>query len=174
MPNHVINELIFRDVDKIAQALILNRLCDAEGKVDFQILVPVPLNIWWGNAGQRHEQAFKRTRLDWASENWGTKWNAYDQAPIEATADTLTLRFQTAWSPPYPWLAAVFNGLKCSFEHNWMSEGDDAGRCGVFDVAQAGELLGDPWQQREADEAMQRHLHLLLWGVEAFEDEDAG
>lgn len=171
MPNHVINELIFRGVDAEAQAAILAKICNAEGRVDFEILVPTPLNMWWGNVGTRHEKAFGRTALEWSRENWGTKWNAYDVRPMEATDDSLTVRFETAWAPPYPWLAAVFNGLKVSFEHNSLSEGGEHGRHGLFDITAIDCITGDPWREEPADEAMQRHLHKLLWGVEAFEPE---
>lgn len=172
MPNHVANELIFRGVDSAKQDELLANLCDAEGNVDFDILVPAPLNIWCGNVGVRHEEAFKRTHLDWARENWGTKWNAYGHKPAERTADTLTLRFDTAWTPPYPWLAAVFNRFKISFDHNWLSEGREHGVHGVFDFSQIESFAGDPWREVQADDEMQKHLHMLRWGCESFDDED--
>jgi len=37
---------------------------------------------------------------DWSNANWGTKWNAYEVSRIDDT----TIRFQTAWSAPLPWL----------------------------------------------------------------------
>lgn len=135
MPNNCINELIFRDAEKATQERIIAATCDAEGQVDFQILVPIPLNIWRGNVSSEHERAFKRTGLDWARENWGTKWNAYSHHPIERTDNTVALRFETAWGPPYPWLAAVFNHLGLPFQHNWLSEGGGDGVVGTFKVA---------------------------------------
>jgi hypothetical protein len=172
MSNHVINEMIFRNVDEAAQARIIAATCNAEGKVDFEVLVPVPLNMWWGNEGLSHERAFgSRLSMPWARANWGTKWNAYDHRPHEISGDTLTLRFETAWTPPYPWLAAVFNSLKLDFDHNWMSEGGEPGMCGKFRVG-AGDIMGDRWDEAEGDEAMQRYLHKLLWGVEKFDDEE--
>jgi hypothetical protein len=170
MPNNCINELVFRDVDGETQARILAATCNAEALVDFKVLVPAPLNMWWGNVGQKHEATFKRTHLDWARNNWGTKWNAYGHHEIERTADTLTLRFETAWSPPYPWLAAVFNRLNLPFEHNWMEEGGTPPACGRFSIEPR---FGQEWAERPADETMSRHLHKLLWGVEEFEEEDA-
>lgn len=173
MPNHVVNELIFRGVDADAQARIIASTCNAEGAVDFEILVPLPLNMWWGSVGQNHERAFKRTALDWCTENWGTKWNAYSHKPTEQTSDSLTLRFDTAWGPPYPWLAAVFNSLKIGFDHNWFSEGEEHGHHGVFDWSKMADLGGSPWVEALADDALHRHLHVLRWGVESFpEDEE--
>lgn len=170
MPNHCINELIFRNVDAGAQAQILAKTCGADHKVDFNILVPAPLNMWWGSAGAIHERTFRQTHLEWARQNWGTKWNAYDHEPIEQTDDTLTLRFQTAWGPPYPWLAAVFNSLNLSFDHNWLSEGGAPATHGRFDMAEDS-AFGIRWKEEEAADEMQRHLHKLLWGVEEFEDD---
>ena len=36
---------------------------------------------------------------DWRIQNWGTKWNTYDDY-VEETEDTLTYIFYTAWAPP--------------------------------------------------------------------------
>jgi hypothetical protein len=36
---------------------------------------------------------------DWRIQNWGTKWNTYDDELCE-TEDTLEYRFSTAWAPP--------------------------------------------------------------------------
>lgn len=170
MPNHVINELIFNGVDADQQSAIIAAACDAEGNVDFAILVPPPLNIWMGSCGTAHEKAFGDTGLDWGRRNWGTKWNAYSHQPIERTPDTITLRFETAWSPPYPWLAAILNKLSLPFAHNWLDEGASRGRAGSFLIT---EKWGPEWSEAEADDTLHLHLHKLHWGVEEFEDEEA-
>jgi hypothetical protein len=176
MPNHVINELIFRGVDRTRQAEILALLCSkgiAESlyQVDFQVLVPIPKNVWLFNVGQNHEKAFGRVALDWCRRHWGTKWNAYSQKPIEQSDDALILRFETAWRPPYPWLVAVFNTLKCRFEHNWMDEGGPSAS-GLFDwPPDENDLRHEPWKETEPTDEMKRHLHKLHWGVEEFENE---
>jgi hypothetical protein len=36
---------------------------------------------------------------DWRIQNWGTKWNTYDDELCEIN-ETLEYRFNTAWSPP--------------------------------------------------------------------------
>lgn len=161
MPNHVTNELIFRGTDKATQNKLLATICDSNGKVDFQILVPIPLNIWRGNVGQNHEKAFgKNTALDWVRENWGTKWNAYN-CTVERSHDTLTVRFDTAWKPPYPWLAAVLNKNQIPFEHNWLSEGVDTGYHGRFWIG-PDDLSGFyRWEESAADETVQKHLDEL-------------
>lgn len=175
MPNHCINELIF-SADIARQSAIRDALCGSDGKVDFQILVPIPVNLWRGNVGQKHEKAFKRTALDWKIENWGTKWNAYGHHEIEATEGKIIFRFETAWRPPYPWLAAIFNTLKISFDHNWLSEGGGLGVHGTFDWPEAERGGFDPWKEETAkdeNDPLHRHLHKLLWGVDEFADDDA-
>jgi len=176
MPNHVTNELIFRDASPNEQNEIVKRLCAPlqPATVDFSILVPEPLNLWMGNEGVDHERAFgKRLGMVWARENWGTKWNAYNTRPVIWTEHTLTLVFDTAWSPPYPWLAAVFNSLKRGFEHNWFDEGASRAVSGRWDYSKLGELAAQPWVERQATDEVHKRLHVLKWGVEAFEDEGA-
>lgn len=175
MPNHVVNEVIFKGLDAIRRAEILAGIVNAKGEVDFEILLPVPLNCWMGSVGSNHEKAFKNTALDWCRYNWGTKWGAYSQKPIEMTADGLRIQFETAWCPPYGWLAAVFNHFKVSFEHNWYDEGAIRGVSGVFNYAalEAGDFRGEPWIEHPADDEMQKHLHMLKFGVESFDDEAA-
>lgn len=168
MPNHVINELIFRGVDTVGQDAILAATTNDEGKVDFGILVPMPINRWQGDVGSEHDKAFGPSGMVWARENWGTKWNAYSMKPIERTDDTLTLRFETAWAPPYPWLAAVLNSFERPFEHNWLDEGRERGRSGVFTFDQK---WGPQWSEADATDEMHRHLHKLHFGVEEFTEQ---
>jgi len=170
MPNHVVNELIFRGITDADEQRIRAAICNQGGKIDFEVLVPAPLNMWQYSVSSAHEKAFGRTSLDWNRENWGTKWNAYDQVPVARTNDVLVAQFQTAWSPPYPWLAAVFNKLLLAFDHNWLSEGQEQGVCGHF---RPDKKWGATWSEQPAPEYMQRHLHKLLWGVEQFEDDAA-
>ncbi|UVO33992.1 hypothetical protein KUL72_20995 [Bradyrhizobium arachidis] len=176
MPNHCINEIIFRNVDVAAQEAILAKVRNQDGEIDFGVLVPKPLNLWDGGVGSLHEKKFRQTGLDWARENWGTKWNAYgiDEGckyqSIAQGDDTLTLTFQTAWGPPYPWIAALFNFFQRPIEHNWLDEGESRGHSGTFDYQQYVKGFGG-WDEVDADDAMQKHLHKLLWGVEEFPDE---
>lgn len=174
MPNHVTNELIFRNISLERQAEILAKIVNSEGRIDFGILVPVPINVWRGNVSTRHEKAFRKTAMDWTRENWGTKWNAYEIRPIVQTDDTLTVTFDTAWSPPFPWLAAVFNGLKVSFDHNWFDEGQDHAHADRFDYAafESENWSAEPWVEAVATEEEYRRMHILKYGVERFEDEE--
>lgn len=166
MPNHVLNELVFKG-DAADQKRVLDSLCNDKGEVDFAILVQTPANVWLGNVSKKHEK-LGQSGLDWSRENWGTKWNAYRQTPPEQTEDRIILRFNTAWSPPYPWLVAVFNTLKVSFDHNWLDEGSQRGRCGRWNYDELKSSgLNDPWNETDADDDENRRLHELMWGVEA-------
>jgi hypothetical protein len=45
---------------------------------------------------------------DWSIEKWGTKWDVKPaSAFLDDEPDYLELRFDTAWSPPIPWVAAL-------------------------------------------------------------------
>lgn len=169
MPNHVVNEIIFTGITPQQRDELLAVMLNAEGEVDFTVLLPPPLNIWNGGAGVIHEKTFPSTALDWARANWGTKWNAYSQLPVEVSEDRLRLVFETAWRPPYGWLVAVMNRCRVPFDHNWHDEGREYGRVGRFEFGTAGFNAGEPlWSERDAEGDMQRHLHKLQWDVEEF------
>jgi hypothetical protein len=173
MPNHVLTEVVFRGVGPLKQIDILDKVSSRESSIDFAVLLPPPLNIWCGNVGSEHRKAFPGTALDWNRANWGTKWNAYgiDQggkyASIGRTNDTLTLRFQTAWSPPMGWLVALFNAFRLSFDYTYLDEGASRAMAGSFQIA-VDELNGDQWCEKEGDDETHRRMHKLLWGVEEF------
>jgi len=167
MPNHIMNELAFRDVSQEQIAQIIDATMK-DGKVDFSILVPVPLNVWQGSTNSEQEKAFPLNWYQWNRENWGTKWNAYDTTEPEIGSDSVTIRFETAWSPPRPWLAALFNKTGLPFQHNWLDEGAERGRTATFSIH---EHFGKTWQEVAATDEMHRHLHVLHWGVEEFSDD---
>ena len=164
MPNHVVNEVIWSALTAEQQSTILSGVLNADGKVDFELLVPIPLNVWLGNVG-RAEARLGFNALDWCRQHWGTKWNAYSQRPAEVGEDAIRLVFETAWSPPYGWLVALLNRFQLPFDHNWHDEGDEIGRVGRFEPFSTREH-GPLWRESPATGAMQRHLHKLQWGVE--------
>lgn len=166
MPNHVFNEIIFRGVNAEQQDIILALCCGADGKVDFDVLVPKPKNVWLFGVGQKHKK-LGENGLDWSRANWGTKWNACNHRPTVSTDDTLTLRFETAGSPPYGWLVALFNSTKRDFDHNFLDEGTTQGVSGKWRwPPDDNDILFDPWTEVPCDEDMQRHLNVLVWGKE--------
>lgn len=168
MPNHVINEVLFIGVDAATQGKILALACNDKGEIDFEVLLPIPLNYWHGSVGQSHKKNFPGNALDWCAENWSTKWGPYGDPTVSRTDDTLTLTFRTAWNTPRGWLTALFNKSKVPFSWMWLSEGGDKAQCETFSK---GDSWGVQWKQEDADEAMQKHLHVLLWGCESFDDD---
>ena len=179
MPNYVINEVIFPNVDQSQQAPILAKVSGEHGPIDFSTLLPVPINYWQGDTSADHEETCPGTKLDWCTANWSTKWNASPlflmpgevarYQPIAQTDTTLILTFQTAWSPAYGWILALFNTFHFEIVHNWLSEYDNEGQVGHYYVDDG----QNRWGSKEADQDMQRHLMYLRYGVESFESDDS-
>lgn len=46
----------------------------------------------------------------WRTENWGTKWDACDVGE-DHSAGMLQYAFDTAWSPPEPWILELYQRL---------------------------------------------------------------
>jgi hypothetical protein len=79
---------------------------------DFAMVVPEPENMFKDGCNMQHPHVvdghtFDHCWSDWNRNNWGTKWNAYDThiEPIEG--DLCELRFDTAWSHPFPVVEAL-------------------------------------------------------------------
>lgn len=172
MPNHVLSEIIFDDVrDADIEKLMAIALNRETGLIDFDVLLPVPINAWQGNCGSDHESAFRLTALDWCTANWGTKWNAYGAKSLTVSGNTVTLVFKTAWRPPYGWIVAMFNTLKINLTHAWISEGTDGATIGAFRFNPDDKMEVLQWRERPATETEYRRLHKMMWGVEKYEDE---
>lgn len=177
MPNHVLTEIRFKNIDADQQGAILAIIRGHDRPIDFRTLLPIPSNIWQGSVGTRHD-VFPGTALDWCADNWSTKWNAYgiDEGgryqSIRSTDDTLTITFQTAWSTPYGWLLALWHIGELPFEYSFMDEGAIRAKSGTF-TAYSDDFRAEPWTEADADEAEHRRMHKLMWGVEELADEDA-
>lgn len=83
---------------------------------------------------------------EWANNNWGTKWNAYD---INENPEHGHIQFDTAWSPPLPVfvaLSAKFPNVKILIEY---ADEDIGNNCGEFELL-SGEVVDDT--DRSGDE----------------------
>lgn len=178
MPNHITNEMIFRcapDKQREILALVWNA-AEREGKggVDFNILVPIPNNVWLGSVSSLDEKRFGNdfVALDWCRAHWGTKCGAYQCQDYVQTDESLTLIFDTAWSPPWTWALALFNTIKMPFTHNWLDEGKErAVRTEwKYDPEDKWDRLGVADHDVTDDE--QRRIHKMKWGIEEFPPED--
>ena len=117
MPNHVTNAIVFRSMPEFTFAE--DKLINKEGHVDFELLVPTPPNVYHGNLSSEDERDFGNFNwYDWNRENWGTKWNAYD---TEVVVERMIIRFDTAWSPPYPIVVALSRHVP-NFIHYYIEE----------------------------------------------------
>lgn len=96
MPNHITTEI--RSSKAVIDALI-----NDSGKVDFELIVPAPADMFRGALGLGDREAHPINWHDWQTENWGTKWNAYKSDRISDTA----VKFQTAWDAPVPVIIAL-------------------------------------------------------------------
>lgn len=179
MPNHVITEIRFSDVSAEKRAEIIGLCSGPEGEIDFETLLPPPLNVWKGSAGTRHEKAFGKQNiaLEWSRANWGTKWNAYGLGGVDGAYQsvvegdgTLTLTFKTAWSTPYGWILALWHAAGVPLSYSFLDEGASSAKTGRF-TAYGDDMINDPWREDDATPEEHRRMHKLLWGVEEFEPE---
>ena len=119
MPNHVTHKILF---DASAADVIFSEVCP-DGKFDFEKLVPSPPHIYRGDLNREDEEDFPLNWYSWNVQNWGTKWNCYNQFTGIADDGRAYIQFDTAWSIPYPILAAFCNRFNIPFEHRYFDEG---------------------------------------------------
>ena len=135
MPNWVHNTIICK---KNLAEHILNE----KGEATFSILIPEPQTpkecvekygkqyIDNGNAHLMHTESDSWFNwYDWHCKFWGTKWNACDTETTE-TDELIMIAFDTAWSPPNPWIEKLAS-LNEPFIHHWMEE-QGFGACTSF------------------------------------------
>ena len=120
------------------------------------------------------------TQYDWQVNNWGTKWNAYNQSievdgniwveqyisseeaimiktkkQTETTGTEMTIDFSTAWSPPYDLIHLLSKKEKCVLQYEWIEEQGAA--CLGKETIESGIVTDcykpDPWS-KEAYELM--------------------
>ena len=110
MPNWCSNEvsIIPENGEGLEEMKQFAEECFTEEELDFEKVIPYP-----DSAPSREDQPedfmerlkhpfakwYNDFGYDWCVENWGTKWNASEQANTLGE-DEINLDFQTAWSPP--------------------------------------------------------------------------
>ena len=120
MPNHVTNKIVFPS-EFSAKVFAL---CCPCGKFSFETLIPRPINVYLGDLSSEDERDFSNNWHSWNKENWGTKWGAYSQSCGIRDDDKAFIKFDTAWSVPYPVIAAFANRFKMEFIHSYYDEGE--------------------------------------------------
>lgn len=167
MPNHIVNEIRLHGVD---EATVREVASGPERVIDFEKLLPLPLNFWPGSVSILHEKAFPGTHLDAARKTWGTKWNAYalSDDSLRQDGDDTILTFETAWAPPRGWVVAVFSKLECDITHHWQDEGSDDVHREIYTFTGDGSISFPKWVSEVIDQGSEDHRRLfkLQWGVE--------
>lgn len=124
MANNVTNILKFDDALK-------DKILNAEGFVDFNVLVQMPATVYQGELGMDEFKKYgKNNWYDWRHANWGTKSNAYSQEVISENGVTYA-KFDTAWRTPIEWLEklSAYGDFTCVYADEALSH-----NCGVIEV----------------------------------------
>lgn len=125
MPNHVTNKLIVNNIKTEAlQEMYVSIICNKDKCIDFNKLIPMPAHIYNYDISIEDVGDFGNHNCwrEWSVNNWGTKWNAYE-TEIEY-GEKLVIKFQTAWTVPYPFIIALSNKAEFNdFELRYIDEG---------------------------------------------------
>ena len=99
------------------------------------------------------------TWYEWAIENWGTKWSAYD---TEITEDN-TIEFNTAWSNAFPIISELaYKFPNITFEYRWADE-ELGANVGMAEFT-GSELVHDEYYNDFSREAYE--FAADLWGLD--------
>lgn len=111
--------------------------------------------------------------MDFARQNWGTKWNAYSQS-VDVSAGTA--KFDTAWSCPKP----VFEALSKRFPEDLIevqyADEDIGSNCGSYSLqgglVVANDIAPNWGGQSDEQKAKWRAFAFDVTGREPYSDED--
>lgn len=167
MPNHVANRITF-SADKAEEVFTVVIRGDC---FDFETLVPCPPNLYHGDLSADDEKDFKINWSNWSRENWGTKWNAY-QGRHGIENGIAFISFQTAWSAPYPVMAAFCNRFQIPFEHRYYDEGENHWGIDTWASDNYRNRISRQKKRFKLEED-RRELSLLYWSAEALAEIEA-
>ena len=80
------------------------------GKVDFNILIPQPTNIFQGGLNREIEVRYggsAKCWCEWRKEHWGTTKNAHDDSVVWLSDNEVEITFWTDWEKPTIWLQTL-------------------------------------------------------------------
>lgn len=131
MPNHITNVVALFGKDEDINNLI-DLVKSEESEFDFEKIIPPPDNLVKHSTTYEEEKALQAAGIphwySWNTQNWGTKWNAYD---ITIDKERALIRFDTAWSTPrqvFEALSKKFPDLKIQVEYADEDIGHNCGR----------------------------------------------
>lgn len=130
MPNWCYNALEIevsnnKQLEEVIQA-ITN---DSKQPIDFERLLPTPAELLAVSAPNEENPQEMKDKYGfpdwyaWRCARWGTKWNA-SSSEINLTSPTsLSLTFNTAWSPPLPIIERIADKFPyAEITHYWSTE----------------------------------------------------
>ena len=134
MPNHTDNRVILSHTDSKMIDDIYNVMNTDDASL-LQHIIPMNESLFDGGDW-----------YNWRLDNWGTKWDIYETHCNRIDANTLSMTFYTAWSPPIP----VFDKLTDMgyqvnaqyLDEGWMYVGEyvDGDDWSTTDVDNIGEV----------------------------------
>lgn len=119
--------------------------------VDFGMVIPEPDNIEQGACGGQHEPGVI-CWYEWNIDHWGTKWNGYSLHTTDHGDGTAEIRFETAWSHPFPVLEALSRALPDAELSVSYADEDLGSNLGWY-VIRGGEIDGGVTEPDSLDEA---------------------
>lgn len=90
---------------------------------------------------------------DWKTQNWGTKWNSYENYVQDGFVS-----FSTAWAPPIPIVAALAQKTKMNWTLLYSEPGMDF--CGKVLADKSGELTEQQWSLKKSPKSFRREMEL--------------
>lgn len=135
MPNWCQNEVVISGYEEGSEAELERFVQDCfreveyqygtEKQISFKKIIPYPESA--PNKGYQDEEFgkwFNDFGHDWCVDNWGTKWEPYEQENrFHYYPDEIYLNFLTAWSPPQGIYDKISKMLpKCSISWFYKEE----------------------------------------------------
>ena len=149
MPNNITTELSFKRRKSEILEFLRGKEKDTDGEyplIDFNNIFPMPKELirtspFRAENGETQEEAWRLqqrlikeygadTWYEWRTENWGTKWNAYDYTLYNDN----TIRFDTAWGHPFPIiekLSTLFSNVTFTVK---FADEDMGCNCGYYKI----------------------------------------
>ena len=153
MPNWCVNELTVSGEQEGVARFVANAQCDDE-PLSFEKIVPIPDAI--DKMPYDPYEYWARVIL------WGTKWDVSEVQVIESFDGLITYSFDTAWSPPLPFVVRTSRVYKnVCFDIRWDEPGVGLfGRVVVKDgkVMEMAELLPMPDDNELAEQYLKQRV----------------
>lgn len=134
MPNHCANSLKITATTPEARELLatIRAGINAEQPKLFQVIDPCPAELLDTRKGYPKddreavnvEKFGFPTWYEFNTTRWGTKWDAYEIDTLADEGNTLTLSFETAWSPPVS-IYATLHARGFDVEATFCESGSD-------------------------------------------------